>query len=274
MSVVAPGLYDIPFDQYAAIDAISNTALNKMAKAPAKYKHWLRYRGEEPSEAMRVGRIAHRAILEPAKFEAEFATAYAVKPDGMKFSTKEGKEWRAEQAGREILTFEQAEFIAGASKSIASHALASAMLSSGKAEQSVVAEYNGIRIKARLDWLTTGDTIVDLKTAVSAEPKEFYWEKIIGLRYYVQAAFYLDICNLIGLPMRYFTILAIEKDDPYLISCHQISDELIIRGRDEYTKLLGRFVECKRSNDWPGYPADLHPAPLPDKWRTTLQIAA
>jgi hypothetical protein len=262
-----PGVYDIPFEEYTKIEAVSNTALQKM-RVPARYKHWLDTREDEPTEAMRIGRIAHRAILEPDKFEAEFAALYAVKPDGMKFSTKEGKEWRQEQSdlGREILTFDQAEFVSGAAKAIAAHPLASAMLGSGQAEQSIVADYNGIPIKARVDWLTKGDSIVDLKTTVSADPKDFYWQKIIGLRYYQQAAFYLDACNAVGLPMKFFTILAIEKESPYLISCHQITDELIQRGRDEYVRLLGQFVECKRSNVWPGYPPTLHPAPLPENY--------
>ena len=140
------------------------------------------------------------------------------------------------------------------------------MLYAGTAEQSIVADYNGIPIKARVDWLTKGDSIVDLKTTNSAEPRDFYWQKIIKMRYFVQAAFYLDICNLVGLPMRFFTILAIEKTPPYLISCHQLTDELIQRGREEYIRLLGKFVECKRENVWPGYPPILHPAPLPENF--------
>lgn len=269
----SPGIHDISFDEYAAIDAVSNTGLGKLAKSPADYQEWIRNKGaDEPTQAMRIGKLAHRAVLEPDKFEAEFSSTYAVKPQDMKFSTKEGKDWRNDQsqAGLEIITYDECRFLRGAADAISSHPIASQMLSIGKAEQAVVTEYNGIPVKARIDWLTDwtrgADTIVDMKTTESAEPKDFYWRAIIGRKYYRQAAYYLDLCNLAGIPMKHFTILAIEKVSPYLISCHQISDELIRKGRNEYVNLLGRFAECKLKNEWPGYPAELHVAPLPENY--------
>lgn len=261
------GIFDIPFREYAAIPGISNTALGKLDISPATYKHWIENPDEGGTPAQKIGRIAHRAILEPDKFEAEFANAYAVKPADMKFSTSTGKAWRDEmtEQGREIITSEQEDFLAGAIKSIAAHPIAKEMLAAGKAEQSVVWEYNGIRCKARPDWITAGDTIVDLKTTRDASPREFH-RSICDLKYYRQAAFYLDALNSLGVPVKHFCILAIEKDPPYLLSCHHISPEWIEIGREEYTRLLGRLVECKRTNYWPGYEEILHTAFPPD-WK-------
>lgn len=276
---MTPGIYEISFDEYAQIDAISNTALGKVAESPARYHFWRQTGKEKASDAMRIGRVAHRAILEPKEFEAEFANAFAVKPETYKDpKTGEDKKWngrakvcrewvKAEEAeGRQVIDKDEEEFYCGAPKAIAAHPLASAMLANGFPEQSIVAEFGGVRVKARLDFRTKGDTIVDVKTCESADPKDFYWRAIIGRKIYRQAAFYIDACNAVGLPMRFFTILAIEKAQPYLISCHQITDELVQRGREEYMRLLNQLVECKRTNTYPGYEAKLHPAPLPENY--------
>jgi hypothetical protein len=257
---MTPGIYDnLSFEDYAKIPAISNTALGKLAVAPAVYQHWLNDPQDKPTPAQKIGRIAHRAILEPDKFEAEFSTAYAVRPDGMDMRTKDGKAWKAEQESlcREIITFDQGEFLSGAVKAISSHSIARDMLAAGSPEVSAVSEYNGLPIKARFDWLTKGDTIVDLKTTASAEPRDFHRD-IDRFGYFRQGAFYLDLAASLGLPVKYFCILAIEKDAPYLLTCHTLSAAAIDQGRDEYVRLLGRYVECKRSNQWPGYPEELY----------------
>jgi hypothetical protein len=261
-----PGIYQISFSEYSAIRAISNTALGKLAIAPSVYKHWRENPSEVSTPAQKIGRIAHRAILEPKEFEAEFNSSYAVRPDGLDFRTKAGKEWKAvaEASGLEVITFEQGEFLSGAIKAIAAHPIASQMLASGKAEQSIVADYNGLPIKARLDFLTDGDSIVDLKTTASAEPNEFDRD-IYNHCYYRQASFYLDAAVSIGLPVKHFCILAIEKVEPYLISCHQISPEWLEIGRNEYMRLLSTYVECKRSDKWPGYPERLYTS-TPPEW--------
>lgn len=270
-----PGIYhNLPFDEYAAIPAISNTALGKM-NPPARYKEWLDNPVEEVSTALRIGRIAHRAILEPDKWRADFENFYAVKPDGMRFSTKEGKAWRydAEEDNREIITHAESDFLTGAVESIASHKTAREMLSCGKPEVSLVSDYNGIPTKARIDWLTEGDgnAIIDLKTAESADPNDFD-RAILNYRYFVQGAFYLDVARSLGLPVEHFCILAVEKKRPYLVSCHRITEEYIDIGRTEYVRRMGVYAECKRSGVWPGFKELLYSA-TPPQWLINKQAA-
>jgi hypothetical protein len=46
-------------------------------------------------------------------------------------------------------------------------------------------------------------------------------------------------------------------------------------GRKEYQRLLGKLVECKQLNRWPGYEPILHSAPSPQRWKqSNNQLAA
>ena len=55
-------------------------------------------RKETPS--MMLGTAIHAAVLEPELFKSDFI----VKPDDMSFATKEGKQWKADNADKNILT--------------------------------------------------------------------------------------------------------------------------------------------------------------------------
>jgi hypothetical protein len=255
---------ELSFAQYAALPAISNTALGKLSRSPAHYKAWLDSREEDESEALRIGRIAHRAILEPKEFEAEFATLYAVKPDGMKFSTREGKDWKLarEGEGRSIITFEQAEFLSASAKSISTHKTAGKMLKAGRAELSVTAELDGIPVKCRVDFATEGNALVDLKTARDASKRGFQ-RAIVDRGYHRQAAFYLDVCKAAGLEKKHFTFLAVEKEPPFLLGCYRLDEQAIHQGRTEYRRLLELYAKCKAEDSWPGYPDTLEEIGLP-----------
>lgn len=255
---------ELTFEQYQSLPAISNTALGKMARSPAHYKAWAESREEDETEALRIGRIAHRAILEPKKFEPEFAALYCVKPDGMKFSTREGKDWKAarEAEGREIITFDQAEFLSAAAKQIAAHKTASKMLKAGRAELSVTAELDGIAVKCRVDFATEGNALVDLKTAKDASKRGF--QKAIADRGYArQAAFYLDVCKAAGIEKKHFCFLAIEKEKPFLVGCYRLDEQALHQGRMEYRRLLSLYAECKAKDEWPGYSDSLEEIGLP-----------
>lgn len=139
------------------------------------------------------------------------------------------------------------------------------MLHSGSPEQSVVSDYNGIPVKCRVDFLTSGDSLVDLKSTASAAPRDFERD-ILNYRYYRQAAFYLDYCKSAGLPVKHFTLLAVEKTKPYLVACYNLSKEYLELGRQEYVRLMGQLVECQRSGKWPGYSDSLITV-SPPEWK-------
>ena len=57
----------------------------------------------EPTASMTLGTAAHCYILEGAEV---FHSRYAIKPEGLNFSTREGRAWRDAQEGRSIISFD------------------------------------------------------------------------------------------------------------------------------------------------------------------------
>ena len=101
------GLLTMTEAQYRASEAISKSDIDYIAppRTPAHYKahkDGLLVREETP--AMRLGTLTHRAILEPDSMQS----AFAVRPDGLSFTTKEGKAWRDAQKAP-IITQEEAD---------------------------------------------------------------------------------------------------------------------------------------------------------------------
>lgn len=253
------------FAEYRAIDALNNTGMGYLKRSPAHYQAWLQSPEEEDTEALRIGKLAHMSILEPEKFAA-YKFSFAIKPEGMKFNTKEGKEWRdaAQSDGFTIVSPDEHALLFGSVDRIAANPVASQMLGSatGQAEVTLVAELYGCPVKARLDWLTGGNTIVDVKTCLDASPDGFS-KAIADRSYHRQAAFYIDIARALGHPVEHFCFLALEKSHPFEIACYQLDQDAIELGRAEYIPLLDLYSACRSTGHWPGYSQNLQVISLP-----------
>lgn len=104
-----------------------------------------------------------------------------------------------------------------------------------------------------------GDTLWDLKTSASAEPKR--WQRQVfndGL--FFQAAMYLDAMNAAsGLKYRSFGHIISESDEPYECADRILESEWLDTGRIDYKSALARYCRCMKSGIWPGYTRDLVP---------------
>lgn len=246
---------------YRASEGVSKSDLDWIAppRTPSHYK--ARKDGlveTEQTPAMRIGSMVHRAILEPDTL----AGAWVIKPEGMNFSTKEGKAWRAEQT-LPIITAEEAATISGMRDSVHGHPLAKQILAGAKTEQCLFAEdQHGMIRKARLDALVGGNLVPDLKTSASADATEF--EKSLGkFRYHVQAAYYLDICNLLGIEKTEFVFIVVEKEPPYACAVYSLDQEAINLGRLEYQRDLALLRSCLESDKWPAFDTECKVIGLP-----------
>lgn len=153
------------FQEYLAADRYGSTDLKNMRSGLPALVRWKRANREE-SEATRVGTAAHCLILTPELFE----DTYALKPEGMTFSSKEGKEWKAHHEGYEILTYDETCKVREVSKAFATKPTALKSLAiakeNGNVEVSVFWDCasSGLRSKGRPDWFE-GDAVCDLKVS-------------------------------------------------------------------------------------------------------------
>lgn len=261
---MTPGIHTMAADAYHAADAVSNSRLKWIAapKTPAHYRaKWIdKLIPEAETDALRIGSLTHRAILEPDTMEGSFYT----KPDGMKFTNKEGIAWRDSHQDKPILSAEESAGITAMRDSVWNHRIAARILKHSDCERSAFADNKGQLLKSRFDALPRGvNFIADLKTCVSADLDSV--EKAISQNgYYRQAAFYLKVAELCGLERDAFVFIFVEKTPPYAVAVYQLDDRVIDAGRIVVGRDLDLLRRCQDRNEWPGYEANVMNAALPD----------
>lgn len=258
------GIYDIPFEEYLKIDAFSKSGADQIQKSPMHYQAYLRD-GIEDTSSMILGRATHSGLLEPKKFY----DSYIARPEGLDLRTKIGKEAFAElqaaNPGKEMLSHDQYQQVDRMIHEVYSHAVASQLLTSGKAEQSLVwvDPEHKVLCKGRADYIRSDNVVIDIKTTVNASPKEF--ERSIGkYRYHVQNCVYsYGLQQILGSALESYIIIAIESDSPHGIGIYTLDDKTIDLGRALYRANLETYAECLKTGKWPGYSQEIKTLSVP-----------
>jgi exodeoxyribonuclease VIII len=236
---------------------ISKSGLDLINRAPAHYyERYLNPKAipQKETPALIIGSAVHCAVLEPK----EFGKRYAVGPRVDK-RTKAGKEeWEQflqTSAGYIQLDSETATLCERIMEAVRAFPASKYFLKEGTAEQTITwtDEAIGVDCKARLDWLTPDNIIVDLKTTDDASPRGFA-QSVRKYRYDVQAAFYSDgLEQATGRTCEGFFFIAVEKSAPFLCAVYYISADDIQEAREKYQKNLLTYRMCKESGIWNGY---------------------
>lgn len=247
-------------ERYHAAAGASKSMLDVLAeKTPAHLKAYQESEAHEETPAMIFGTILHRALLEPDSYTG----AFHVRPEKMNFTTKEGKAWRDEHADKPILSADDSAQVSTMVSAVHTHPFASRLLTDARAEQSIfVEDGEGTLRKSRLDALTAGNTLPDIKTCESANLDAFE-RNIARFRYHVQAAYYLDNCKLAGIEKDAFFFICVEKSPPYAVRCLQMLPEVIDFGRALYQRDLQLYRNCLAKNEWPGWEITFSQCGLP-----------
>lgn len=251
------GAFLIPPVDYFAAPGVSNSMLKNMQPTPAHLPAYLAEK-REPTPEMILGTLTHALILNPD----EPLPRIAIKPREMKFSTTEGKLWKAqaEADGRLIVPAADYDAMHGMMTSVSRHPFAREALGvqGSMTEVSLFGRVGGdgkVLRKARLDIVPSGNCLGDVKTTVDASPGHFA-KQMVDLGYACQAAYYLDLWNWLFPedPRTEFVFWAVEKAPPYLCACYYVGEETLAWARAENERRLAIYSECAASGVWPGYP--------------------
>ena len=238
-------------------------------------RHLLDKRNGPPrasTAAFDIGTVLHATAL-----PGECADSIAVRmPEGMKKTTKEGKAFVAEHADKIILNATDAYCIDQMMASMLEHPVSAALVKgelAGKSELSFFATEpeTGLEVRCRPDFmLDDGSLIVDLKTTTDASPKGFQ-KSLVNFRYYVQAAWYLDVVELAtGKRPDGFLFIAVEKQRPFGVGVYVADEEMIKLGREHAMEDLRNIAKWKAEDSYPGYSDRAEMISLP-KWMLPKQ---
>lgn len=289
--------FDLPDRTYREAPGISNSMLKKLSThgsepgSPAHFQVYLK----DPTRLTKpllIGRLAHSAILRPEDsletitIQPEQRPAVATDSDvkskkvavGQMVDWHNGstycKEWhKAESAaGNTVLTATEYAGLVGMVKSIAAHPTAARALAQGHAEVSCFKRYwrnvgdkqRMVLRKARMDWVSAGNAIVDIKTTKDARPDQFA-DQMYRLGYFRQAGYYLQLWNDLHPenPKENFVFIAVEKKPPYAVAMYEVHANAIAAGWDACARDLNIFMACEESDWWPAYDEGMRGLDLP-----------
>lgn len=254
-TLTAPGIYDgISNRDYHANPALGSTSLKTLAtRTPAHYM----WDQEHPknSDAFTLGTAAHSVIL-----EGDYTRIAVVDADN--WLTKAAKEAKAAALadGMQPLLKKEMEQVLAMHRAVMAHPVAGPLFINHRAEASVFWDEDGLNLKCRPDaWHP--DKLVDLKTTINADPREF-GKTAHNYGYHQSAAHYQDGVKAATGEELPFTFVLVEKTAPYLVSVVQLDWEAIELGRALNDRAKRIYRECTAAANWPGYPAS-EPIELP-----------
>ncbi len=248
----------MPFAEYLADPAVSNSMLSDMRKSPAHCYalHLAPDRPkDEPTAAMSAGTLAHTAILERDQLDVR----YIVKPDGMNFATKDGKVWRdAVPEGLSIVSEDSMKNALAQREAVMRVGVLKQLFSSGIAEASIfwIDADTGLRCKARPDWLhfVSPRKVIALDVKTIADLTSESVEKAITFYgYHRQRGHYVKGLRACGMEVEDFGFAFVSGSYPFIAAPYLLDDETCDQGSDESDELLERFAYCKANNDWPAF---------------------
>lgn len=252
------------FADYLANEAYGSSDLKAFRVGPPAMVPWRRANREDGTPATRVGSAAHCRILTPELF----SQVYAIKPEGMSFASKEGKAWRDEQGGREILTWDESVQVREVHKAFCGKLAVFDALHDAVAREASVfwtCEQTGVPCKGRPDWFTK-DAVYDLKVSIDAEKSlESLTFKAHANGWLNQLAHNRAGLNAVGHNVRLGRLVVISPNPPqqyrvWLLEVREADLDFLEMDNENTRKGI---AACISAGHWPGTPDTWQQIELP-----------
>jgi len=238
---------------YRKEPGVNQSSLKKILDSPAHYQAALKNK-LIPTPAMEMGTAVHCLVLDG---QEAFDGQYVKKPDNIKLTTKEGKEWKAGVGRKKILSTGGKDDPWNSVQGMAESLRRLEWYSGGDAEYikrnevSIYWDWLGVRCKARLDSVLVEEGIVlDLKSTDTVDP-DLFQKKVIGLGYDFQAAFYAKAAQVAFGKDFKFIFTAVERRAPYTVDLFEVTQDMLEEGLYKCEKALRLYKECSDAKEWP-----------------------
>lgn len=263
MTTALHGIVDMPANEYHRHPALSSSGARKLLppSCPALFKHE-RDNGQPVKRVFEIGTAAHKTVLGVGP--------KLVLVDAERWDTNDTKKKVADVRAEGGVPLKRAEFeqINAMAKALREHPYAGALFDpqrGGKPEQNLfwTDAKTGVDCRARVDWLPATDRrgrliLPDYKSAAEVDP-ESIGKALHNFGYAMQAPFYLDAIEALGLADRAAFVFVIQmKTPPYLVTVAEVDAESLRIGRHYNHVARETFAACTEANYWPGF-SDLNP---------------
>lgn len=251
------GIHEITWDAYKGLPRVNHSRLKLCKKSPWHYQNPRAWK-EKPE--FEFGTALHALILEPESFD----DMYTVEPEGSKNSNAyKAAVKEIESSGRKALSDTDFKRLFNMHEAILGDPTSRALFEAGKAEQTLLWEWDGIPCKARLDWLPDAipNVIVDLKTTKDAHPDRLK-SAVLDFCYHTQEAFYrAGWQSVFGKDADGFVFVFCEKPDdpedtPLPPQHYELPPDYRRAGEKAVRAWMNKLKEClalPQGQPWPHY---------------------
>lgn len=265
-TITEPGVYDIAEQDYHGDRHLAPTLGRSLSVSgaktlltdPARFL-WERDNGRPPKDVFDEGTVAHELILHGGDARIRVIDAYDWKTKAAQEAKKAAHAARLVPVHRGTLL--NASRVA---RAVRRNPLAAGILSTGEPEKSMfwVDPETGITCRGRMDWVRD-NALVDVKTAAygKATPSAFAKEAA-NFDYPMQAAHYADGWEVLTGKRVPFLFLVVEKEPPYMVRVHQLSEYDLEAGRERIRQARRLFAQYE-SDGYPDDSTDIHTLTLP-----------
>jgi len=247
------------------VGLVSKSALDLINRSPAHYKAWVDGAEQEETEALAYGSAFHCALLEPDRFEQEYAVAPDFGDCRFKANKAARDAWSAENAGVALLSADDHAKIVGMVDAVRRHPLAGRIFSDGQAELTIrwTDDETGLECKSRADYYVRKlGMVADVKSTLDGRADAFRRD-VAKYRYHVQDALYRAGFTEVGEPVQHFVFIPVEKTPPHAVAVYALDSEAVAKGYAAARRNIATMAECLKRGEWPGYPTAIQTLSLP-----------
>ncbi len=232
-----------PNNTYHSNPAISSSEIKTFLKSKQLYRDTKTgVVKRKQTAAFSFGSAIHAYFLEPADFNNQVA----VTPADFNGRTKAGKEWKAEVEASGKVLISQDEMASIRLMSERMPAEIKGTFIEGEAELVARTEYQGLPVQARFDWLN--DSIWDIKS--TADIEQLARIDCYKFGYFISAAYYERLHEMVTGDHKEFKIIAIEKCAPYRSQVLLLDREMVDYGHEKINEFFAEYPKCVESGNW------------------------
>lgn len=256
-------------EYHADITAVGSTNVRVVLDSPKAFHARFFYHEQLPeSDALRMGKLIHMAVLEPERFQK----AYQVCPDFGDMRSPARKlqraEWVESLPPGTVVIKKQDELdqIDGIVRSILSHKRGADFMREGIVEIPGIYrdDETGIRLKIKPDFRSVdGIRLNDLKSCLSSEPRAFanqVYQSRYDLQMFMQAE---GIRHITGKFPDVISLIAVEKAPPYESAIYYFEREDLFQAELDYHTALKKLKTAIDKNHWPQRQTEIERIKMP-----------
>ncbi len=232
-------------EEYIKMPGLSRSGIVKLIEGPSSYKYYI----DNPVEtkSMKLGTAIHDFLLAPEYFKANYIAA----PEGMKFNTKEGIEFKKLHSEKLVLNFKHAKFLEDVKIELSKKNTFAEIMSDAILEPCAQWEENGVTLKTMPD-------IVNFKKGIIADIKSIGQFSESKIQYAIRD-YGLDIQGAMALeafPLKDFILIFISTKYPIRIQFKKVRQEDLVAAKIKYEEQLPIYKKCMETNVWPSNDLD------------------